>query len=130
MSNPPEARSRLTGLDALAASLEQSLADTARREEDAAIIAALPLRPRPGLYLDRDDTRDDLLVLEDPTGPEDADAIIGLAVPDGQGGFYLGCITCRGEIDEADAGMCQPCREDEAWRDQQHQTSQVQPEGW
>ena len=67
MTNPLEASRRLTGLDALAASLEQSLADTARRGKDAAVIAAL-LRPRPGLYLDRDDTRGDLLVLEDPTG--------------------------------------------------------------
>jgi hypothetical protein len=114
MSNPLGARRRLTGLDALAASLEQSLADTARREEDAAIIAALPLRPRPGLYLDRDDPRDDLLVLEDPAGPDDAETIIGLAVLDGPGGWYLGCITCRDQIDEADAGMCRPCREDKA----------------
>jgi hypothetical protein len=130
MSNPLEARRRLTGLDALAASLEQSLADTARREEDAAIIAALPLRARPGLYLDRDDARDDLLVLEDPSGPEDAGAIIGLALPDGPGGWYLGCITCRDEIEEADAGMCRPCREDEAWRDQQYQASQDRAESW
>jgi hypothetical protein len=82
MSNPPEARRRLTGLDALAASPEQSLADTARREEDAAIIAALPLRPRPGLYLHRDDTRDDLLVLEEPSDPEDGGAIIDLSFLD------------------------------------------------
>jgi hypothetical protein len=127
MSDPLEARGRLTGLDALAASLEQSLVDTARREEDAAIIAALSLGPRPGLYLDRDGPRDDLLVLEDPAGPDDAGAIIGLAVPDPRGGWYLGCITCGDEIDEADAGMCRPCREDKA-RQEQHQASLDQAE--
>ena len=116
MSNPLEARRRLTGLDVLAASLE----DTSRDEQDGIIIAALQLRPRQGLYLDRD-IHERLLVLEEPSDPEDcdADAIIGLAVPDGKGGYYLGCIECHGEIAEEDSGMCQPCRQDIAWRDQQ-----------
>lgn len=113
MSNPPEGR--LTGLDVLAASLE----DTARREQDQSIIAALPLRPRPGLYLDHDDTRECPLVMEDPEDPEDGAAIIGLAVPDGNGGYCLGCIGCQAEIAEEDAGMCLPCRQDIAWRDEQ-----------
>jgi hypothetical protein len=77
-------------------------------QQDAAIIAALQLRPRPGLYIDRDKRRGQLLVMEEPSDPEDGGAIIGLAVPDGLGGWYLGCITCHGGIKEADAGMCQP----------------------
>lgn len=98
--------------------------------EDAAIIAALRLRPRPGLYIDHDSRREQLLVLEEPSDPEDGGAIIGLALPDGAGGWYLGCITCQGDIEEADAGMCLPCREDAAWRDEQQRASQDQAENW
>ena len=132
MSNPPRPRRRIAGADVLAASLEQSLADAARHEEDAAIIAALHLRPRPGLYIDRDDINELLLVLEEGSGPQDdcgaAGAIVGLALSDGLGGWYLGCIRCHGEIEEPDGGMCRPCREDEAWQDQQCQASQDQAE--
>lgn len=117
MSNPLE--SRPTGLDVLAASLEDAAHDEARREEDAVIIAALPLRPRPGLYLDHDDTSGRLLILEFPEDPEDGSAIIGLAIPDGKGGHYLGCTGCGEKIAEEAAGMCQWCRQDIAWRDEQ-----------
>jgi len=132
MSNHPEGRRRLTGADVLAASLAALQEDTAGRELDEAIIGALQLRPRPGLYVDHDDRRENLLVLEEPSDPEDsgADAIIGLALPDGRGSWYLSCITCHGEIEEADAGMCQPCREDAAWQDEQQRAAQDQAEDW
>jgi rRNA maturation endonuclease Nob1 len=57
--------------------------------------------------------------------PEDygSSAIIGLAV-DGADGWYLGCITCQREIDEADSGMCQRCRQEAAFQEQQHLAGQ------
>jgi hypothetical protein len=118
MSNPPGPVARLTGLDVLAASLEGMAED----KQEQIIIAALPLRSRPGLYIDPSPRADSaLLILEEPSDPEDygADAIIGLAVPDGNGGWYLGCTECHGEIAEEDSGMCQPCRQDAAWHDEQ-----------
>ena len=99
------------------------------------ILAALPLRPRPGLYIGQDTGRGGaLLILESPDDPDDqgADAIIGLAVPGQGGGWYLGCIECRAEIAQEDAGMCRPCREDAALHDLQRQAAQEAeaPEDW
>jgi hypothetical protein len=94
---------------------------------EAAILAALPLRPRPGLYTEPAQGKvGTFLILEEPSDPEHqgADAIIGLAVPGILGGWYLGCITCQAEINEADSGMCLPCRQDEAWHDEQRRASQ------
>ncbi len=92
----------------------------------AAILAALPLRPRPGLYLEPAQGRPgDLVVMERTEDPEEGDAIIGLAVR-GEDGWYLGCIGCRGEVEEADSGMCQPCRQDAAWQDEQDRASHEQ----
>jgi hypothetical protein len=91
--------------------------------ESAAILAALPLHPRPGLYVAAEpDAKGSLTVLE--CAPDDGagDAICGLAVRDEdavEDGWYLGCITCRAEIEEADAGMCRLCREDATWQEQQ-----------
>ena len=83
--------------------------------DSAGIIAALPLRPRPGLYIDQaPDETGHLLVLEEP-----ADPIIGLAIR-GEDGWYLGCIECCGEIEEADSGMCRPCRADLAYEDEMY----------
>jgi len=86
--------------------------------DSAVVVAALPLRPRPGLYIDPALDRDGcFVVLEaaESAGDSDAgDAIIGLAVPQGDS-YYLGCITCHGGIEEAEGGMCPPCREDLAF---------------
>ena len=46
--------------------------------------------------------------------PEAGDAIIGLAVHQGDS-YYLGCITCHADIEEAEGGMCGQCREDLAF---------------
>ncbi len=86
------------------------------------IIAALPLRPRPALYLELAQPRGalrpgDVLTILERGGPEEGDAIIGLAIRDDDGSWYLGCIECRGGIEEADSGMCKPCRQDLAAQD-------------
>jgi hypothetical protein len=99
------------------------------------ILAALPLRPRPGLRIGPDAGKGGaLVILEEPPDPEDygADAIIGLAVPRQGGGWYLGCIECQDEIGADDSGMCQRCREDAAFRDLQRQAAQEAdtPEDW
>ena len=82
----------------------------------AEILAALPIRPRPGLRIEPLAGSDcEFVVLEDSSddpGDSGADAIVDLAVTGVLGGWYLGCITCNGEIAEADAGMCHGCRED------------------
>jgi len=90
---------------------------TAHPDSDA-ILAALPLRQRPALYIDAGtDETGHLLILEASADPEDgSEGIIGLAVKDGDG-WYLGCITCKQEIEEADSGMCRPCREDAEYQD-------------
>ncbi len=90
--------------------------------DSAEILAALPLRQRPSLYIDAGtDESGHLLILEASTDPEDdSEGIIGLAIRDeDDGGWYLGCITCKQEIGEADSGMCRPCRQDAEWQDQQ-----------
>jgi hypothetical protein len=100
---------------------------TTTHPQSAEIIAALPLRPRPALYVeatpDARATFRSFLILETSDDPEDAGSasIIGLAVPDpAEGsGWYLGCIGCRAEIAEADSGMCQGCRVDKAFEDEQ-----------
>jgi len=90
--------------------------------QSAEILAALPLRQRPGLYIGAVPDHNGNLVIykrhEDPDeGP--AETIAGLAVRDGDG-WYLGCIECGGEVREAGAGMCVQCREDLALRDQEY----------
>ena len=86
--------------------------------DSADILAALPLRQRPGLYVEAaTDESGHLLILEASTDPEDdSEGIIGLAVK-GDDGWYLGCITCKQEIEEADSGMCRDCREDAEYQD-------------
>ena len=99
-------------------------------ETDAEIIAALPLRARPALYLDHANSVSNtgkLLVLEAPEDPDEGDGIIGLAM-DAADGWYLGCIECGTEVEEADSGMCLPCRQDAAWNDQEQLYAQEQPE--
>lgn len=81
----------------------------------AEIIAALPLRPRPGLHIDQPpEDAGQLLVLERTGDPEEGDGILGLAIR-GEDGWYLGCIGCCDEIQEADSGMCRSCRLDADW---------------
>jgi len=95
--------------------------------DSAQILAALPLRPRPGLYIDlAPDETGHLLVLERTGDPEEGDGITGLAIR-GEDGWYLGCIGCRAEIGEADSGMCRPCRLDAEWQELQY--AQWQEEG-
>lgn len=80
----------------------------------AVIIAALPLRQRPTLYISPEPDRRGRLIILDSHDPEAGDALIGLAIPDGQGGWYLGCIECAAEITETDSlAMCAPCREEQ-----------------
>lgn len=56
-------------------------------EDNAQILASLPLRPRPALCIDPgQDETGHLLVLERPEDPEDGDAIIGLAIHGDDGG--------------------------------------------
>ncbi len=43
----------------------------------------------------------------------------GLAIHS-EDGWHLGCIGCRDEIEEADSGMCRPCRLDTEWREQRY----------
>jgi hypothetical protein len=91
----------------------------AAHPDSAAILTALPLRQRPELYIDAaTDESGHLLILEESTDPEGdgSEAIIGLAIRDG-GGWYLGCITCKQEIEETDSGMCRDCREDAEYQD-------------
>jgi hypothetical protein len=87
----------------------------------AEILATLPLRPRKGLCINLNQAPaadGALLITELHPDPEQGDdAIIGLAVPDRNGGWYLGCTGCHGEIAEEDSGMCQPCRENAALDD-------------
>src|SRR5262245_12103218 len=87
--------------------------------ESAEIIAALPLRHRPGLYIDPGpDGNGNLTVMERYDDPAEGrvELIVGLAIRD-ENRWYLGCIRCRAEIGEADSGMCRPCREDLACED-------------
>jgi len=91
----------------------------ATHPQQAGILAALQLLQPASLYIEPDPGAEgDLTVLgrrEDPDeGP--VEWIVGLAIRD-QDGWYLGCIDCRGEIDEADSGMCRPCHEQRARQD-------------
>jgi hypothetical protein len=38
------------------------------------------------------------------------DMIVGLAVPDGNGGWYLGCTACRAKLTGPPGGKCPGCR--------------------
>lgn len=97
--------------------------------ESETIIAALPLRQRRGLYIGRQVTGRDgaLQILE--MGP-DGDDIVGLAVPLGDGEWYLGCIECADEVEWEDAGACGPCRQDLAVAGQQARLADEPPLPW
>src|ERR1700761_7730672 len=76
--------------------------------DSAAILAALPLRPRRGLYIaPQPDSKGALTILERPEdqGEETGEAIIGLAVHD-ETGWYLACTGCQAEIEGGEGGMC------------------------
>jgi hypothetical protein len=91
--------------------------------DSAKILADLPLRPRPGLYVDAQaDERGSFLIMQDRADDCGGTAIIGLACPeeDDEADWYLGCIECRAVVDEADSGMCRLCREDTTWQEQLH----------
>lgn len=86
--------------------------------DSAKILADLPLRPRADLYVEsRPDARGNFLVMEERADDVGCTALIGLAISE-EGGWYLGCIECRDEISEFDAGMCRRCREDAAEQEQ------------
>lgn len=92
----------------------------AAHPQSAEIIAALPIRQRPGLYLHpKPDAKGNMTVLDRGEDPDDGpvESIVGLALRD-ELGWYLGCIECDGEIGEEDGGMCRPCREDRAYLEQ------------
>lgn len=94
--------------------------------DSAAILAALRLGPRPGLFVDPGlDETGHLVVLEEPAGPEDlgAHTVIGLAIL-GEAGWRLGCIACEQGIEEADPGMCGQCREAAGSAEQQYLAGQ------
>lgn len=94
----------------------------AAHPQAAEILAALPLRQRPGLYIHpRPDGNGNLTVLDRDEDLDEGpvESIVGLAICD-ERGWYLGCIECRVEIEEADGGMCRPCREDLAVQDQMY----------
>jgi hypothetical protein len=87
----------------------------AAHPQSAQIVAALPLRRRSGLYVHPEpDSKGSLTILDRCEDASDgpSESIVGLALHDDEQGWYLGCIECRGEIEEADGGMCRPCRED------------------
>jgi hypothetical protein len=94
----------------------------AAHPQSAEILAALPLRERPGLYIAAEpDRMGRLTILDRGQDPDDGpvESIVGLAIPNGPG-WYLACTECAGEIDEADGGMCRPCRQDMAARAQDY----------
>ena len=39
------------------------------------------------------------------------DMTVGLAVPYGQGGWYLGCVSCRARLTAPPGGKCPECRQ-------------------
>lgn len=91
----------------------------ATHPQQAAILAALQLRQQARLYVTPDPAAGgDPTVLGQRDDPDEGPVewIVGLAIRD-QDGWYLGCIDCRGEIGEADSGMCRPCRERHARED-------------
>jgi hypothetical protein len=93
--------------------------------EQAAILAALSLAIQDSLSIETDNAGD-LIVLataEDVEDDEAATWIVGLALHDPRDGWYLGCVTCKGQIEESDAGMCLPCRHDAAIEDAEQQAA-------
>ena len=91
----------------------------AAHPKSAEILAALPLRQRPGLYIHLEPGAEgSLTVLDRDEDPDEGpvESIVGLAIRD-ERGWHLGCIDCRAEIEEAGGGMCRPCREDRARED-------------
>lgn len=91
----------------------------ATHPRQAEILAALQLGQQACLYVKPDPgAGGDLTVLGGRDDPDEGPVewIVGLAIRD-RDGWYLGCIDCRGEIDEADSGMCRPCRERHARED-------------
>jgi hypothetical protein len=95
------------------------------RAEQAAILAALSLATQDSLAVETDKAGD-LIVLAtaEEAGDDEAGTwIVGLALHDPQDGWYLGCVTCKGQIEESDAGMCLPCRQDAAIADAEQQAA-------
>jgi hypothetical protein len=87
--------------------------------DSAEILADLPLRARPSLYVEATaNAHGNFLVLEEGPDDDGSAGIIGLAICGEDGNWYLGCIECRAEIEETDSGMCRLCREDAAWQEQ------------
>jgi hypothetical protein len=85
--------------------------------EQAEILAALSLAARASLSIQAGNAGD-LVVLAEEAAEEDeaGTRIAGLALHDPRDGWYLGCMTCKGEIEESDSGMCPPCRRDRRCR--------------
>lgn len=82
---------------------------------EAEILASLPLRQRPELYIAHPPGAEGLLtIMERGTAEaEGVDGIVGLALnDDADGNWYLGCVVCSDQIEESDAGVCKPCRQD------------------
>lgn len=89
-------------------------------DEQREILAALPVRDRARLYLQRDSVSGKIFVLEKPDDLEDGDADVGVASPgEAAGTWFLACIDCGAEITETDAGMCETCRDERAREDEQ-----------
>lgn len=87
--------------------------------DTARILKAIGLGDRPGLYVQAGPaTVGHLTILQTTDDPEDGEAIVGLAVQQGDD-WYLGCINCEGDIKPDDAGMCEACRVDAALREQE-----------
>jgi hypothetical protein len=85
----------------------------ATHPQQAEILVGLQLRQQASFHVTpQPSTGRDLTVLGRRDDPDEGpiEWIVGLAIRD-QDGWYLGCIDCRGEIGEADGGMCRPCRE-------------------
>jgi hypothetical protein len=90
-----------------------------KHPQSTEILTALGIN-RPGAYVEAaPDRRGNFLIVEVTEDSADTgDAILGVAMPEVDG-WDLGCMTCGDGLDIADAGMCEPCREDAAWQDQQ-----------
>jgi hypothetical protein len=90
--------------------------DAVPPELQAEVLAALQLRPRPGLYVDRAHSAGNagclLVVQRAAENPQEAGRIIGLAVP--VTGWRLGCTRCGAPITEDDSqrGWCRGCTSD------------------
>jgi hypothetical protein len=85
--------------------------------EQAEILEALSLATRASLSIQAENAGDLVVLAEEAAEGDEGEPhtwIVGLALHDPQDGWYLGCITCKGEIAECDSAMCQPCRENAA----------------